>query len=310
MKKNSNIPFPIPFFVKYAYVDLILFFDRLNGYENLRKTFKEKVGYPLKLENPQSYNQKIIWKKLFDRNPLLTITADKIGVRNYLEKLLGREEAQDILVPILYTGSQPEKIPFDDLPEIFVIKPNHASMMHVIVDGDKEQKTDYIIKIFKRWLRIPQGIYRYEWAYRNIKPTILVEELLRSKDGNLPYDYKFYCFHGECKLIRVSENRFSDHEQSGYYDRDWNLVDAYNPGYKPGEKLFKKPFELYKMIELAENLSLDFDAVRVDLYNVDGRIYFGEFTHYDASGLARFEPESFDFFLGSFWNLEKGYWKR
>ncbi len=297
-------------FVERYYADLKLGIDKLQGYPKLRKQFFQKMGYHLDLENPQSFNQKIVWKKLFDRNPLLTTTADKFAVRAYIEKLLGPKEAGKILIPLLLSTHHPQEISFSRLPRNFVVKPNHGCKMHLIVNGDKEQKMNMIKQCAVQWLNTRYGLYHYEWAYRNIKPRIIIEELLQTKHGGLPRDYKFYCFHGKCQLIRASANRFDDKEHSAYFDTAWNLLPAYNPGYHQHEQPFQQPSVLPEAIALAEKLSAAFDAVRVDLYIVDGELFFGEYTHYDASGLARFEPQEFDFSLGGYWKIMPGYWKK
>lgn len=295
-------------FIRNLYADIKYISDKITGFRRLKKLFFQKVGYALELKSPASYNQKVIWKKLNDRNPLLTFTADKFTARIFVKQMLGPETAKQILIPLLFVGNDPEAIPFDQLPENFIVKANHGSKMHVIVKGDKQQQQEQIKYQARKWLRTAYGIFHYEWAYRNIKPCILIEELLQTRDGQLPLDYKLYCFHGKCKVIRISENRFAEEDHALYYDIDWNLMDVDNPGYPKSLQTFEKPANLKKLIQTAELLSRKFDAVRIDLYNVDGHIYFGEFTHYDASGMGRFDPQSFDFELGGFWEIKPGYW--
>jgi len=294
---------------KRFYADIKLLLEKLSDYRRLKKKFYHKVGYELNLAHPQSYNQKINWKKIYDRNPLLTTTADKLAARKFAEDSLEIDEARRILIPLLYAGDNANKIPWRNLPDKFVVKANHGCRMHLIVNGDKYERKEEIIQTANKWLQTSHGLFHYEWAYRNIKPQIMIEELLETANGSLPRDYKCYCFNGQCKLIRVSENRFGLNELSAYFDQHWNLLPVHNPGY-PSADNFDKPDNLLQMISLAERLSVRFDSVRVDLYNVDGKLYFGEFTHYDASGFARFEPESFDFELGAHWQITPGYWKK
>jgi hypothetical protein len=283
--------------------------DKILGYRSLRKHFYSKMGYELDLKNPTSFNHKINWKKVFDRNPLLILTADKYAARGYVEKILGFDEASKILIPLYSVTEDAESIPFDELPENFVVKPNHGCKMHLFVRGDKLEQKEKIICSATKWLKMRYGLYNYEWAYRHIKPKILVEQLLETPDGSLPLDYKFYCFRGKCKLIRVSENRFTDGDSSCYFDLNWNRMPIHNPGYNDSTSNYEKPANLTSLIAVAEKLSVEFDAVRIDLFNIDGQVYFGEFTHYDAAGLARFEPESFDFSLGANWEIQHEYWK-
>ena len=298
-----------PPLVNKLYARLKLNADKLNGYKKIKKLFHEKMGYELNLDSPKSYNEKIIWKKLHDRNPLLTVTADKYSVRSYLKELLGKHEAEKILIPVYHVTDNPGSIPFEELPEKFVVKPNHGSQMHLIVTGDKEKIKARIREKCKKWLKINYGLYSHEWAYRNISRKIIIEKLLQSEDGSLPKDIKLYCFHGKCRFLRASENRFDKEMLSAYFDLNWNLLPVHNPGYDIMKNPFEKPSNLDEMIRLGEKLSAKFDAVRVDLYNLEGKIYFGELTHYDGSGMARFKPESFDFEMGSYWKTDRNYWK-
>ncbi len=290
------------------HADLKLFLDKKRNYKSLKILFRKKLGYKLNLEHPQSYNEKIIWKKLNDRNPLLTVTADKYAVRDYIKEVLGEKTADKILIPLYYVTENPENIPFTDLPEKFVVKPNHGSQMHIIIKNKNNISPEQIIKECKKWLKINYGIYNHEWAYRNIRRKIIVEKLLETKSGSLPLDYKLFCFHGECKLIRAQINRFDKEVLTGYFNTDWKLLNLQRPGYKSIPSALDKPEKLDEMIKIAGKISSQFDAVRVDLYNCDGKIYFGELTHYDFCGLARFEPESFDFELGKYWKLQPKYW--
>jgi hypothetical protein len=297
----------MPVFANRLYSGLKAGIDKLNNYRQLKADFYNRVRYELNLESPRSYNEKIQWKKLNDRNPLLTVTADKYEVRSYLRDVLGKKKAKEILIPLYYATANPNNIPFENLPQKFVIKPNHGSQMHLFIrDSDKIDK-GHIIRECRRWLNNNFGFYNYEWAYRNIKRKIIVEKLIESETGELPHDYKFYCFHGKCRMIRVTKNRFGKEILAGYFDEGWNLLNAGVPGYTSNHH-FEKPSAFKEMITLSETLSRPFDFVRVDLYFVDSRIYFGELTHYEASGFGRFDPESFDYMLGRHWDVKPKYW--
>jgi hypothetical protein len=308
ISKERGVMRHLPKPVNYVYADIKALYDKFLNYRNLKKEFLEKMNYELNIDSPRSYNEKIIWKKLFDRNPLLTVTADKLLVREYIKDVLGVKPANEILIPVYYVTDRPESIPFNDLPEKFVIKPNHGSMMHLIVTGKENTDREVVISCCKKWMKNNFGLYRHEWAYRNIKRHIIVEQLLETSAGDLPHDYKLYCFHGKCRMLRVTRNRFGKGILTSFYDTDWNVIQARVAGYRDS-LVFGKPSKLSEMVGLAEELAAPFDYVRVDLYNVDSKIYFGELTHYEASGLARLEPESFDFKLGRYWNIEPGYWK-
>lgn len=294
----------------YFYADVKQQIERLQNYRRLRKRFYEKLGYTLNLQNPRSYNEKINWKKLYDRNPLLIITADKYEVRSYLRKVLGEQEAEKYLIPLYYVTDKPDDIPFDKLPDSFVIKPNHGSWMHLIVRNKSEIIPHEVVALCKNWLSVHFGLFTHEWAYRNIKRKIIIEKLLLTEDNELPGDYRFFCFHGVCRFIRVSHNRFTNDDSSIFLDTSWNTMPVYNPGYSVSQAPFEKPAKLEEMISLAEKISKDFDSVRVDLYYCNENIYFGELTHYRGNGFASFEPQHYDFQFGEYWKLEPGYWKK
>jgi len=281
--------------------------ERITGYSKERKKFKRTTGYELNLKNPRSFTEKIVWKKIYDRNPLMPIVADKYRVRRYVTEILGREEAEKVLVPLLHVTDRPETIPFDDLPHEFIIKPNHASKKHLIIEKDSVIDRRKIIETCNEWLSRPFGYLRHEWAYQKIARKIVIEGLLRDSDGRLPSDYKFFVFHGRCHLIQVIYDRFNQANLS-YYTPEWEHLDV-KGRLKPGE--FKpRPENLESMVRVAESLGAYFDAIRVDLYSVNGRVYFGELTNYHISGRVAWTPVSFDFELGAKWKTEPGYWKR
>ena len=298
----------MPLAVNFFYADLKHAIDKFQNYKRLKKLFRERVGYELNLDNPKSFNEKIIWKKLNDRNPLLTITADKFKVRSYIKDLLGDQEAEKILIPLYQVSEDPSKINFDELPEKFVIKSNHGSRMHILVKNKRLVNKGQMLKKCREWLKIPFGIYHYEWAYRNIRKKIIVEKLLETASCDLPRDYRFHCIHGSCEQIRISNNRFGSNEDSFYYNARWEVMQISNPGYETAVVPFEKPENGDEMVSLAEKLSKDFDYVRVDLYNCDGKIYFSELTHYRGSGMIKYEPESRDYELGALWKIEPYYW--
>lgn len=303
-KKKRYLMSYFPTGINRLYADFKSSTDRILGYRNLKSEFLKKVRYSLNLNPPRSYNEKIVWKKLYDRNPLLTITADKYAVRAYVKKMLGSQEAEKILIPLYHVTDDPETIPFDKLPEKFVVKPNHGSHMHRIILENKDKLEDEIKKNCRQWLKINYGLYCHEWAYRNIDKKIIVEKLIETDDCLLPLDFKFFCFDGKCKYFRISNNRLGSDGSLAFYDMDLNLLPVGMRGYQTAREPFKLPPSLKKMVQQSEKLSADFDAVRVDFYNCNGKVYFSELTHYHGSGLVGFEPESFDFELGSHWNIK------
>jgi hypothetical protein len=282
--------------------------ERILNYPNESAIFLEKHGYPLNLKNPRSFSEKVIWKKLFDRNPLLPIVSDKLKVREYVKEKLGTELTTEVLVPLYFHSCHPEMIPFNDLPDQFVVKPNNASGKIIFVwDKKKIDQKEIIIKC-QNWLSKTYGVFRHEWAYQIIKPEIFVEKLLLDKEGKIPPDYKFHVFHGICKRIAVCSGRLEGGRKVTSFDERWNHSNAGTSD--PEGPSVSKPEHFNKMLDIAQKLGEDFDYIRVDLYNIDGSIYFGELTSYPLSGDNKYTPIEFDFELGSYWKLNRDYWKK
>ncbi|MGE3521600.1 MAG: ATP-grasp fold amidoligase family protein [Candidatus Dadabacteria bacterium] len=266
--------------------------------------------YNLKLSNnPYTFTEKVRWKMKYDRRPILTTTTDKYKVIDYL-KVNGLEH---LAKKQYFITDRPDTIPFSDLPEKYVIKSSHKSGDIILIDKGKDLTTKALISksdiISKCELFLKKRHWNEinEWAYQDIKPMIIVEEFLEAKEGSYPVDYKFLCFDGKAKIVEVTENRYDDHANY-YFDRDWNKL-RFTWSNWPGIKRYLpegtrlRPKFLDEMIETAELLSKPFDFVRVDLFCTSEKIYFGEFTHYPAAGIGKFNPESFDEMLGGLWTL-------
>ena len=281
--------------------------EKLTGYRKEKRKFRQACGYELNLKNPQSYNEKTVWKKLYDRNPLLPVVSDKYRVRKYLKDVLGQERANEILIPLLYVTDNPETIIFDSLPQEYIIKPNHASGKFMIVEKNKPVDRKQIIAQCKKWLNQPYGLKMHEWAYQKIKRKIVIEELLRDESENGLVNYKFSVLHGKCHLIQAVCGRFPE-EAIGYYSSGWDRLDI--KGSLKEADYIEKPGKLDSMIDLAKVLGSPFDSIRVDLYCVNKKIYFSELTNYDASGRSAWNPKSYDYELGLKWKVVPGYWKQ
>jgi len=293
-----------------AKANIFYFLNKVFGYHYTKRKFYKKMGYPLNLKYPTSFNEKLFWKKIHDRNPLLPVTADKYQVGSYIKEVLGEEQAQEIFIPLLYVTDKPETIPFERLSPPYILKPNHASGRNIMVENGN-YKQEEIIKTCKRWLQTPYGLESLEWAYQSIKRKIVIQKLLKDENGKLPeIEYKFYIFHGKCELIRVDSdlNCVLHHLKRVFFKPDWKMLDVTHSNRERGPYI-NSPDDLSKMIKIAEELSRPFDFVRVDLYNINGKIYFGELTHYPASGTGKFESQYFDFTLGKYWKIKPGYWK-
>jgi len=260
-------------------------------------------GYVPRFRQPRSFSEKIFNRMLFSRNRKWIVISDKLQVRECIRQRIGNT----FLTELIWSGSNPEDIPFEILPQRYVIKMNHGCGYNILIDGKTSMSLNEIKLKLNRWKLENycqdknQGL---EWSYKNIKPMIMVEEFLE-ENGKPPLDYKFFCFSGRVEYLLIVYDRFASHQEK-HFTRDfvpldlWNGADQY-----PGP--FIRPYNLEEMIRVAETLSAGFDFIRVDLYNVNGKIYFGELTCYPAGGLAAFVPRKWDFIFGEKWILENKY---
>lgn len=243
--------------------------------------------------NPVSFNDKINWRILNDRRPPLEWTCDKIAMK---ERASG---VPDLQVPrTLWIGTDVRTLACAELPDHWVLKPNHSSGPVYFGAGQPD-----IAQLEKRtdgWLGGSHYDELGEWAYSRARPLLLAEEFIGTP-GSPPADYKFFVFDGEVAVIQVQVGRFSTH-QKRLYRPDWSPLDVrYGP--YPLAPVEPPPARLDRMLAIAEELGSEFDFIRIDLYNISGNIFFGEFTPYAGSGLLRFRPASFDLDLGRRWRL-------
>ncbi|WP_278682169.1 ATP-grasp fold amidoligase family protein [Anaerococcus vaginalis] len=268
----------------------------------IEKMFKATMDYPLNLENPKSFNEKLQWLKLYDRNPLYTKLVDKYKVREYISEKIG----EGYLIPLLGVWDDPEDIDFDSLPNKFVLKCNHNSGLGMCICTDKS-KID--IKKVKNELKsgLAQNYYLNgrEWPYKNVSRKIICEKYMTDETGKNLRDYKFYCFDGKPKIVGIYQDRNSDKETTGdFFDMNFEWVDLRfgmpNALNKP-----QKPQKFQEMIKIAEILSEGMPEVRVDLYISNNKIYFGELTFFDGGGFDKIEPLEWDYKLGSWIKLPK-----
>lgn len=277
-------------------------YNNMDDKKFIEKMFKATMDYPLNLENPKSFNEKLQWLKLYDRNPLYTKLVDKYKVREYISEKIG----EDYLIPLLGVWDAPEEIDFDSLPNKFVLKCNHNSGLGMCICTDKS-KID--IKKVKNELKsgLAQNYYLNgrEWPYKNVSRKIICEKYMTDETGKNLRDYKFYCFDGKPKIVGIYQDRNSDKETTGdFFDMNFEWVDLKfgmpNALNKP-----QKPQKFQEMIKIAEILSEGMPEVRVDLYISNNKIYFGELTFFDGGGFDKIEPLEWDYKLGSWIKLPK-----
>ena len=271
----------------------------------LKYKYYRATGKKCNLIAPKTYTEKIQWSKLHRDNKTLALYADKIKVREYVTRTIGEQ----YLVPVIsgvYTSS--DQIDFDSLPEQFVIKANHGCGFNYVVKNKSKIDTEQVRAVIDLWLRTDFSINSLELQYRYIEPAVYIEEyLLKDGEQDLP-DYKFFCFSGKVFCSYTMIDYHNDHSKGrlGFFDRNYKLMPYNRADYRPVGYQLDKPEGYDLMVELAEKLSQGFSHVRVDLYNIRGRVYFGELTFTNASGLFRFVPDEFDYILGEQWDLQKG----
>jgi len=303
--KNNNFLFILLSVIRANSIYLL---NKISNNKLEKIRFYKHLRYHMNMKNPKSINEKIVWKKIHDRNPFLPVTTDKIQVRYYLEKILGKGTAKEILIPLLYVTDKPNTIPFASLPSAFIVKPNHKSGNRIIVENSYFDKNQ-IIKTCRRWLNTPYGLEKLEWAYQPIKRKIIIEKLLLNDDGNIPQELKFHMFYGKCKLVQMIINK-KNQSYANFLDEKFNILKLRTPNHLTMESKIRRPNNYEIMMALVEKISKPFDYVRVDLYNLHEKIYFGELTHYPGSGTTHFEPTSFDHEFGIHWKIEADYWKK
>ena len=259
-----------------------------------RRVFNKKLD----LENPKTYNEKLFWLKLYDHRPEYTIMVDKYAVKDYVAKIIGEE----YIIPTLGVWNKPEEIDWEALPDQFVLKCTHDSGGLVICrDKSKLDKQAAMEKLRKSLKRNYYKAGR-EWPYKNVPRRILAEKYMEDKSvGELP-DYKFFCFDGVVRAMFIGTERGTGDVKFDYYDADFNHLDLVQEHPMSG-KVLSKPQNFEMMKVLASKLSVGMPQVRVDFYNINGHIYFGELTFFHHGGVIPFHPESWDYEFGSWIKL-------
>lgn len=266
----------------------------------LKIMFRLKMGYRLDLKNPSTFNEKLQWLKLYNRKPEYTRMVDKSEAKIVAENILGK----GYVIPTLGVWDKFEDIDFSSLPDRFVLKTtNGGGGGGVIICRDKS-KLNFSSAAEQLNSSLKANIYRHlkEWPYKNVKPRILAEKFMVDESGELR-DYKFYCFNGEPKVFLVASERFSGHRTYfDYFDMEGNHLPFTQGGMNnPVTPVLPSTFE--EMKQVAIKLSYGLPHVRIDLYSVDEKVYFGEFTFFDSSGFEEFTPREWDNVFGNWLKL-------
>ena len=260
----------------------------------------------LNMKDPHTFCEKIQWLKLYNRNPLYTMLVDKYEVKKYVADKIGEQ----YIIPTLGVWHKFEDIDFDNLPDQFILKTTNGSHTLIKCEDKKTFDKKDARKKFSKWLKIsPYNTYR-EWAYKNVEPRIIAEKYMVDGFNKELTDYKFFCFNGRAAYCQVISDRSID-ETIDFYDRDWVHQEfvGLNPRVKNALQAQAKPYGYSDMVRIAEKLSEGIPFVRVDLYSINDRIYFGEMTFYPAAGEGAFTPEIWNRRLGDMIVLPTKYYR-
>ena len=254
-------------------------------------TFRKKLD----LDNPQTFNEKLQWLKLYDRREEYTQMVDKYEAKKFVANLIGEE----YIIPTLGVYDSFDEIDFDKLPNQFVLKCTHNSGGIIICRDKASLDIPKARKQMTKWLKKNPFWSNREYPYKNIKPRIIAEQYMEDESGYELKDYKFFCFDGEAKYIFVATDRGKEGEETkfDFFDMDWNHLPFTN-GHPNSPTSINKPENFEEMKALSRKLSTNMPHIRVDLYNISGKIYFGELTFYHWSGLTPFVPEEWDYKFG------------
>ena len=259
---------------------------------NVRLQFRQKHGRDPDLVNPKTFNEKIAARKLNLTDDVFRLTADKYAVRRFVSERVG----DHVLIPLIRVYEKAEEVDFDALPTPFILKPTHGSGWKELVLDKSKLDREAVRATMRKWLRSNFFHAYFEIHYRDIPPRIVAETLLQTKDGGPPEDFRFTVIRGRVCTVTNNINSGTPLATRGRYDRSWRPLAVTSS--RPQAPARPPPLLLAEMIDVAENLGEGFDFVRIDLYLVDDKIYFGEITHTPTGGLSLFTPRDFDLALG------------
>lgn len=261
----------------------------------LKLTFRGAMGYPLDLNNPKTFNEKLQWLKLHNRQPEYIEWVDKFTAKQKAAALLG----VDHIVPLLGAWEKPEKIDFDVLPDKFVLKCNHDQGSVKVIDKSKGFDRRQIVKFYQYRLSTNPYWATREWPYKDVPRKIIAEKYMVDESGAELKDYKINCFNGEPKYIQVMSGRSNGQYYLNHFDMDWNPITIPRRNHTESPQHIEKPKHLQEMIEISKLLSKNIPYVRIDLYHTEDQVYFGEITFFPMSGFVDYADVETDLALGN-----------
>lgn len=279
----------------------ILYNRILSDKKALEISYKIIFKTSLNLQNPSRFNEKLQWLKLYNRKPQHTINVDKYRVREFVKEKIGEQ----YLIPLIGVYDDPREINFEELPNQFVLKCNHNSGRGMCICTDKSKlNIKKTRRNLKKGLKENYYLHAKEWPYKNVERKIICEKFMTDNSNKDLIDYKFMCFNGQVKMIFTTNDRHLGNKMKiDFFDTKWNIL-PFTRHYPGSEKPLGPPKNLKKMIELANILSKDELFVRVDFYEINDKIYFGELTYFPGSGFEEFTPDSWDEKIGKMIDLK------
>ncbi len=268
------------------------------GYPSIRRSFERVHGYPLDLQNPMTHSEKVHCRKLFDRNPLFPVLSDKYRAREFVAGRLGRSLASQLQVPIKAHVRNVDALTDAQLATPGMLKATHGSGWNIALGDDDPKWIAEVRRQARSWLGKVQNQFRFEWAYRDLDPHLLLEDRLYYGAGG-PRDFKIYCYDGVCRWL-MPERQTETGSSFSIFDVNWQLQDMNWPGIAPC--VAAPPSQLDEMKSIAEKLSAGFDALRVDFLITPDRFYLGELTLYDGGGRIKFDSYESDAAFGRYWH--------
>lgn len=280
------------FLIKLARKNII----KMSDQKFLDLCFDYYLGKKINWKNPQTYNEKLQWLKIYDRQDRYTKMVDKYEAKEYVKNIIGEE----YIIPTIGIYDKFKNIDFEKLPQQFVMKCTHDSGGLVICKDKKNLNIKEAKRKINQCLKVNYFNCWKEWPYKNVKPRIIIEKYMTNDDSDGINDYKFFCFNGKVKLLFIATDRVNENEETkfDFYDENFNHLPIKN-GHPNALIPPSKPLNFEKMKELAEILSKDIPHLRVDFYEINGKIYFGELTFSHWAGMVPFEPEEYDLILGN-----------
>ena len=276
------------------------FYNSMSDIDFIKKSYMFSMKKDLDLTNPKTYNEKLQWLKLHYRKPIMTKMVDKYEAKEYVSDIIGEE----YIIPTLGVWDKFEDIDFDALPNQFVLKCTHDSGGLVICKDKSKLNKKKVRRKINKSLKRNYYYQNREWPYKDVPPRIIAEQYMEDESGYELKDYKFFCFDGEVKALFIATDRGVEGEETkfDFFDADFNHLPFTN-GHPNASREIMKPKGFEEMKALASKLSAGHPHLRVDFYDINGKIYFGELTFYHWSGMTPFVPEEWDYTFGSWIKL-------